>query len=182
MDYKTKYLKYKTKYLKLKSHIGGAPIKYTYEYMDDLYNFIANLEIFKDMHIISFNTSSFVGLYNENYKDEIYYTIRLIYFKSKYNNSTDDQIYQLCNDKTQYTIGDLTEEYLGKSFLELTKDNNNDTITKTDYINLTCDLDKNEIKKPIPGNSKKCTNDIPKGTNFMWGNWVLTGLANDGLD
>jgi hypothetical protein len=176
MDYKTKYLKYKTKYLKLKSQNGGTPTKYTYEYMDDLYNFIANLEIFKDMHIICFNTSSL------KIENEIYYTVRLIFLKSKYNNSEDDKIYNLCNDKTQYTIGDLTKYYLGEKTLEYVKDNYNDKITKTDYINLTCDLDNNEIKKPIPGNTKKCTNDIPKGINFMWGNWALSGLMNKDLD
>ena len=177
MDYKTKYLKYKTKYLKLKSQNGGMMTKYTYEYMDDLYNFIANLEIFKDMHIICFNTSSL------KIENEIYYTVRLIYLKSKYNNSEDDEIYNLCNDKTEYTFGELAKYYLTDDAIHHVTFHEKDKIkmTKTNFFDLTCDHIKNEIKKPIPGNSKKCTNDIPKGTNFMWGNWILKGLMNKNL-
>jgi hypothetical protein len=169
MDYKTKYLKYKTKYLKLKSQNGGTPTNYTYEYMDDLYNFVANLGIFKDMHVICFNTSSL------KIENEIYYTVRLICIISKYNNSEDDKIYNLCNDKTQYTISDFIKKYFYPDYNDEGYVFNNNKLTTADYLNITCDLEKNEIKKPIPGNSKKCINDIPKGTNFMWGNWNSMG-------
>jgi hypothetical protein len=50
-------------------------------------------------------------------------------------------------------------------------------MTDKDFWGIKCE--DNNIGPIIPGNTKKCTNNVTKGDNFLWGNWMTLGFLQN---